>query len=432
MKHNTWSGATQPFETHSDLTYLSDWPAESMFTNMINANTGFGSLWDKPPIWMGPGPPPPPPRDPMGGMSRGGRAPGSTDTVPAMLTPGEFVVNAGASQAFGSLLERINGYAPGGWVIPPGTGNNPPPPTAPSSTNPLDVFAPTKPPVETPPWSGIPKPPEMPPPPPPPGVPPMEGPPPVEGVPHLPEGVPGGVPVPPGPPGPPPGPPPPPGVPSEGTPVGAEVAPYEGYGEGFNVGGGIIGVLESLPGQAINAAISGAAGAASANPTAPGSGAAASAGAAAASAAISAAIQIGLDEANRAIEFGAQAAGIGVQGLMETFLPTGGSELANQNWVTRIMGGIVGAAPNIPNLAGGLAQDALGQAANLPGVGPATPEQVAAQGLDPNRTEHTGTGPPPGPSITNGIGNVENLIMRGNEQNLGQDIARYQPTPGAR
>jgi hypothetical protein len=40
-------------------------------------------------------------------MAFGGKAIGS-DTVPAMLTPGEFVMNKGASKAYGPLLERIN------------------------------------------------------------------------------------------------------------------------------------------------------------------------------------------------------------------------------------------------------------------------------------------------------------------------------------
>ena len=40
-------------------------------------------------------------------MAFGGRAIGS-DTVPAMLTPGEFVMNKSASRAYGPLLERLN------------------------------------------------------------------------------------------------------------------------------------------------------------------------------------------------------------------------------------------------------------------------------------------------------------------------------------
>jgi hypothetical protein len=40
-------------------------------------------------------------------LAFGGRAMGS-DSVPAMLTPGEFVMNKAASKAYGPLLERIN------------------------------------------------------------------------------------------------------------------------------------------------------------------------------------------------------------------------------------------------------------------------------------------------------------------------------------
>jgi hypothetical protein len=90
-------------------------------------------------------------------------------------------------------------------------------------------------------------------------------------------------------------------------------------------------------------------------------------------AAASAAAQTLMKLANRAIQFGGQAAGIGVQGLMDTFLPTGGSELAQNNWFTRIAGAVGAAAPALPNLAGG----ALGQAQQQ---GPLTPEQVAANG----------------------------------------------------
>lgn len=71
------------------------------------------------------------------------------------------------------------------------------------------------------------------------------------------------------------------------------------------------------------------------------------------------AAQLGIKLGARAAEYAGQAAGIGVQGLMETFLPTGGSELANSNWLTRIAGGIAGAAPALPNMAG------KGQGGNL-------------------------------------------------------------------
>jgi hypothetical protein len=90
--------------------------------------------------------------------------------------------------------------------------------------------------------------------------------------------------------------------------------------------------------------------------------------------------------ANRAIQFGGQAAGIGVQGLMDTFLPTGGSELAQNNWLTRIAGAVGAAAPALPNLAGG----ALGQQQQQ---GPLTPEQVAANGNQHGMANGAAPGP---------------------------------------
>jgi hypothetical protein len=78
------------------------------------------------------------------------------------------------------------------------------------------------------------------------------------------------------------------------------------------------------------------------------------------------AAQTGIKLANRAIQFGGQAAGIGVQGLMDTFLPFGGSELASNNWLTRIVGGFAGAHPTIPNIAG---KQAPQQPQQQPGAG---------------------------------------------------------------
>ena len=65
-----------------------------------------------------------------------------------------------------------------------------------------------------------------------------------------------------------------------------------------------------------------------------------------------AAVQIAGQEIQRAIKAGGQAAGIGVGALMETFLPTGASEIANNSWITRIAGGFSGMGPQLPNLAG--------------------------------------------------------------------------------
>lgn len=85
-----------------------------------------------------------------------------------------------------------------------------------------------------------------------------------------------------------------------------------------------------------------------------------------------AAAQAMMELANRGIKFASEAAGIGVQGLAETFLPAG-SELANNNWITKIAGGVAGAMPMLPNVAGKGGED---------GSGP-TPEQVVGQGQGP-------------------------------------------------
>lgn len=62
---------------------------------------------------------------------------------------------------------------------------------------------------------------------------------------------------------------------------------------------------------------------------------------------------IGLKLANRAIQFGGQAAAIGVSGALETFLPHG-SALGDpgKSWLGKIAGGISGARPAAPNQAG--------------------------------------------------------------------------------
>lgn len=65
-----------------------------------------------------------------------------------------------------------------------------------------------------------------------------------------------------------------------------------------------------------------------------------------------AAANAGIKLGNRAIKFAGEVAGIGAQGLLDTFLPFGGSQLASNNWLTRIVGGLAGAAPQIPNIAG--------------------------------------------------------------------------------
>lgn len=55
--------------------------------------------------------------------------------------------------------------------------------------------------------------------------------------------------------------------------------------------------------------------------------------------------------ASRAIQYGGEVAAIGVQGLMQTFLPVG-SEKAGASWFARGAGALAGAKPALPNLAG--------------------------------------------------------------------------------
>jgi hypothetical protein len=207
----------------------------------------------------------------------------------------------------------------------------------------------------------------------------------------------------------------PPGSETPGTVIGAQVDAPEGYGEGFSItGGGLIGLAQG-------AALSGIQMAGIAGDMSGGFG-----GGTAGAAVAGAAMQMAFEQINRGIEYGAQVAAIGMQGLSETFLPAGGSELAQNNWGTRLLGGLAGAAPAIANLAGGA--NASNQS-TLPGVGPPTPEQIAAQGMDPNRSQHTGAGAPAGP-----VNNIGVQIMEYRTQDnrpASQDFGRYA-IPGQR
>lgn len=124
------------------------------------------------------------------------------------------------------------------------------------------------------------------------------------------------------------------------------------------------------------------------------------------------AAQMGIKLANRAIQFGGQAAAIGVGGLMETFLPTGGSELANNNWLTRIAGGIASAAPALPNIAGGKKGQEQQQAL--------TPQQAAAQQAAQGSTNSGGN-----------TTNIEVHNERASEDGTGRDIAWHQSQANA-
>ena len=212
------------------------------------------------------------------------------------------------------------------------------------------------------------------------------------------------------------------GTPTPGTVIGAQVEAPAGYGSGFNfTGGGLVGLAE----QGLMAAATAGAGMAGGMGGGGGGGGGMGPGGAVGAIA-SLGMETAIKLAERGIEYGAQVAGIATQGLLETFLPAGGSELAGNNWLTRIVGGIVGAAPAMANLAGGAG---AANQSTLPGVGAPTPEQIAAQGMDPNRAQHTGTGAPAGPYTAV---NIETYNVMATEDRGGQDLARHQPAPGAR
>jgi hypothetical protein len=134
-----------------------------------------------------------------------------------------------------------------------------------------------------------------------------------------------------------------------------------------------------------------------------------------------AAVQIASQEIQRAIKFGSQAAAIGVGGLLDTFLPTGGSDLANNNWITRVAGGFAGVQPQIPNLAG--------KSASVDAMQRPTPSAMA---LPPPISSGQGSGPAPGPNVT--VHFTHNCATEDPAINelTGQMIRMYENMPGQR
>ncbi|RIT58841.1 phage tail tape measure protein [Mycobacteroides abscessus] len=180
-----------------------------------------------------------------------------------------------------------------------------------------------------------------------------------------------------------------PGIPAAGGGWGGATGPAQVWSPSSTRIGGVepatgsgAGGVGITPGGTIDTAIGMAASAA--DIFAPGAGQAA---------------QTGIKLANRAIQFGAQAAGIGVQGLMDTVLPTAGSELANKSWLTKILGGVAGAAPAIPNVAG-------------KATAPPNPNQG-----DPNAQ---------GGPVKAGDTNIHVTNNRATEDGTGRDIAFHQ------
>ncbi len=125
------------------------------------------------------------------------------------------------------------------------------------------------------------------------------------------------------------------------------------------------------------------------------------------------AAQMGVQLANRTAQFAGQLAGIGVGGLMETFLPHG-SPLADpgKSWLGKLAGGLAGARPATPNAAGGGEGGQAGQSAP-----PQTPEQAAAlQGQN-------GGGQSNGPMVH--VENMNNYTPDGG-QSVANQVGRLQ------
>lgn len=351
---------------------------------------------------MGPVPVPVPGHFAAGGFPGG---PKGSDTVPAWLSPGEVVEQKTAVNKYGaSFMNRLNQglvdpkivkyFDLGGLV---GFPDAPPPPTPPPAPPmPIPSAIPASPtdilnnlygtqPQQTPGLipsltdkdrpslgPGAPKPGDGPQPPktPAPPAPPKVGTQPDPNA-HIPGGLPG------------PKPDQAPGGPQPGPTMVGGVAPPKGSGPGFSVSGGIIGAAEGAASSAGNL-------------FAPGAGAAA---------------QIGFAEINRAIGAAGQAGGALMSGALQTFLPAGGSELAQNSWLTKFASGIVGAKPQLPNVAGPKGK----------GGGGLTPEQMAEQS----------GGAAPGPAAGGG-GNVHNgpivhidHLTAPTEDSAGADISRH-------
>jgi hypothetical protein len=213
-------------------------------------------------------------------------------------------------------------------------------------------------------------------------------------------------------------------VPINPTPIGG-AAPEHGFGGGLpgGGGGGLAGGGADSAGKTV---IGGAAPAmgAGGGASAVGGGVAAGAASGAATMGIGIAAQIAMQEAQRAIQYAGSVAGIGVEGLQQTFLPTGGSKLAQGSWLAKIGGGLAGAQPQLPNMAG---KNPSGQPPPPPGP---SPEAILGQPMPPK--EAGGSPTSIGPAV-----HIEHYHVEHSEDRAGKDIARHNmhqtdPTPGAR
>lgn len=148
--------------------------------------------------------------------------------------------------------------------------------------------------------------------------------------------------------------------------MGTGMQPPAAGGPGFQFGGGAIGMAEGAAAMA-------------ADMFAPGSGAA---------------VQMASQLINRAIQFGGQAVGIGVSEIGD-FFSIGDNPRASlgNSWLGRMAGGIAGAKPALPNLAGKKPPDAMtGDQASKPAAGGGQGGNTFNTTVNNNRATEDGTG----------------------------------------
>jgi hypothetical protein len=119
--------------------------------------------------------------------------------------------------------------------------------------------------------------------------------------------------------------------------------------------------------------------------------------------AASAAAQMVTQLANRAAAFAGQAAGIGVSGLGETFLPSSEGGDFSRSWFGKLAGGFSGARPAAPQMAG-----------------QAAPPQKEGEGQ--GQKSAVGEGPQ-GENV--GV-KIDKYYVQKNEDRAGQELARHQ------
>ena len=162
-----------------------------------------------------------------------------------------------------------------------------------------------------------------------------------------------------------------PGLPGIGpvpqsAPLGLGQQPPSVGGPGMNVGGGLVGAAEGAAAMAADAFM-------------PGTGAL---------------VQMGSQILNKTIEFGGKVAGIGVSEIGD-FFSIGDNPRASlgNSWLGRMAGGIAGAKPALPNLAGKKPPDAMtGDQASKPAAGGGQGGNTFNTTVNNNRATEDGTG----------------------------------------